>query len=277
VEPALRFRWLGNAGFAWTAGGHTLAHDPFLTRPPLHRVFWGRVEPDRALVARHLPACDHVLVTCARWDHLMDVPAVAQRTGARCYGPARACELLRALGVPAERVQEVRADDVLHLGPFDVRVLPGEHTPTPLDGLLNGPLPARLAPPLRLRDYRMADRADQLSYWVGAEGTSWLLARQRALPAQVLAVMPYARNGTLRRLLAEVRPGLVIPYHWEDLFRPLSRPLKPFWMPPRAAFPPLTRVDLERFARLVAALDPGVKVFVPQVLVEYDLADRLAD
>jgi L-ascorbate metabolism protein UlaG (beta-lactamase superfamily) len=279
VELTLGFRWLGNAGFVWTAGGHTLAHDPFLTRPPLRKVFWGRVEPDRALVTRHLPTCDHILVTCARWDHLMDVPAVAERTGARCYGPARACELLRALGVPEGQIHEVRAGVRLELGPFRVHVLPGEHTPTPLDWLLNGPLPCRLEPPLRIRDYRMADRTDQLCYWVGVEGTSWQLARQRELPsiplgepADVLVVMPFEAPDRLRRLLANVNPKLVIPFHWDNLFRPLSRPLKPFWMPPRAAFPPLARVDLDRFARQVAALDPGVEVLVPEVLREYDLA-----
>jgi hypothetical protein len=140
-------------------------------------------------------------------------------------------------------------------------------------------LPERLQPPLRIRDYRMADRADQLCYWIDVEGTSWQLSRQRALPdtplgelADVLVVMPFETPDRLRRLLANVNPRLVIPYHWEDLFRPLSRPLKPFWMPPRAAFPPLSRVDLDRFARRVAAIDPAVKVFVPQVLREYDLA-----
>ena len=160
-----------------------------------------------------------------------------------------------------------------------MRALPGEHTPTPLDGFLNGPLPERLEPPLRIRDYRMADRADQLCYWIGVGGTSWQLSRQRALPgaplgepADVLVVMPFETPDRLRRLLAEVQPRLVIPYHWDDLFRPLSRPLKPFWMPPRAAFPPLSRVDLDRFAQRVQEIDPGVKVFVPQVLREYDLA-----
>jgi L-ascorbate metabolism protein UlaG (beta-lactamase superfamily) len=278
VESTLRFRWLGNAGFVWTANGHTLAHDPFLTRPPLRRVLWGRVEPDRALVKRHLAACDHCLVTCARWDHLMDVPAVAECTGARCYGPARACELLRILGLPEEQVCEVHAGHALHLGPFHVRVLPGEHTPTPLDGLLNGPLLKRLAPPLRIRDYRMADRADQVSYWIGVKDTRWLLARRQALPgaplaepADVLVVMPFETPDRLRRLLAEASPRWVIPYHWDNLFRPLSRPLKPFWMPLRAALPPLSRVDLDRFAQRVQKIDPAVQVFVPQALCEYDI------
>ena len=272
MEPALRFRWLGNSGLVWTADGHTLAHDPFLTRPPLHKVFWGRVEPDRALVERHLPICDDILVTAARWDHFMDVPAVAQRTGARCYGPARVCELLETLGVPQGQVYEIQAGDRLELGPFRVHALPGEHTPTPLDRFLNGPLPGRLEPPLRIRDYRMADRTDQLCYWIGVGGTGWQLARPRALPnmplgepADVLIVMPFETPGRLRRLMAEVQPRLVIPYHWDNLFRPLSRL-------PRAALPLLTRIGLAWFARRVAAIDPGIKVFVPEVLREYDLA-----
>jgi L-ascorbate metabolism protein UlaG (beta-lactamase superfamily) len=265
----------------WTAKGHTLAHDPFLTRPPLHKVFWGRVEPDRALVERHLPACDDILVTAARWDHFMDVPAVAQRTGARCHGPARVCELLRALGVPAGQIDEIKVGDCLELGPFCVCAKPGAHTPTPLDGFLNGPLPVRLEPPLRIREYRMADRTDQLCYWIDVEGASWQLSRQEARsgkslgePADVLVVMPFETQARLCRLLAHVKPRLVIPYHWDDLFRPLSKPLRRFWMPPRAAFPPLARVDLDRFARRVKAIDPEVKVFVPQVLRVYDF-DRL--
>lgn len=282
MKPNLCFRWLGNSGFVWTAGGHTLAHDPFLTRPPLRKVFWGRVEPDRALVERHIAACDDVLVSAARWDHLMDVPAVAQHTGARCHGPARVCELLRVLGVPEEQIHEIKAGDRLMLGPFCVRALLGEHTPTPLDWFLNGPLPGRLEPPLRIRDYRMVHRTDQLCYWVGVGGTSWQLSRTQSLPgaalgepAGVLVVMPFETPDRLRRLLAEVKPRLVIPYHWDNLFRPLSRPLKPFWMPLRAAFPPLSRVDLDRFVRRVHEIDPSVKVFVPRVLCEYDLGDLL--
>jgi L-ascorbate metabolism protein UlaG (beta-lactamase superfamily) len=269
----MQFRWLGNAGFALTAHGQTLAIDPFFTRPPFLRMFWGRVEPDRRLVERYLPACDHVLVTCARWDHLMDVPAVLQKTRARCHAPARACELLLVLGVPEEQICQVQAGDSFHVGPFDVRVLPADHRPNPLDWYLNGPLPANLEPPLRIRDYRMVDRHDNLSYWIGAGEASWLLARQHALPASVLAVMPFEKTERLARLLAEVRPRLVIPYHWDDLFRPLSEPLRPLWKPPQMALLSLQRIDLDHFVQRVAALDPRVVVFTPEMMQEYDLQD----
>jgi hypothetical protein len=279
----MQFRWLGNAGFALAARGQTLAIDPFFTRPPFLRMFWGRIEPDRALVDRYLPSCDHVLVTCARWDHLMDVPAVLQKTGARCYAPARACELLRVLGVPEEQICQVQAchgqaGDALQVGAFSVRVLPADHRPNPLDWYLNGPLRANLEPPLHIRDYRMADRHDNLSYWIAVGEESWLLARQRALPASVLAVMPFESTERLARLLAEVQPRLVIPYHWDDLFRPLSEPLRPLWKPPQMAlnarvFAGLQLIDLDRFVQRVAALDPGVVVFIPEIMQAYGLRD----
>jgi L-ascorbate metabolism protein UlaG (beta-lactamase superfamily) len=273
----MQFRWLGNAGFALMAGGQTLAIDPFFTRPPFLRMFWGRVEPDRALVERCLPACDHVLVTCARWDHFMDVPAVLQKTGARCYGPARACELLRVLRIPEEQIRQVHAGDTFRAGPFEVHALPADHRPNPLDWYLNGPLRADLQPPLYLCDYRMADRHDNLSYWIAVGEESWLLARQYALPAGVLAVMPFERTERLARLLAEVQPRLVIPYHWDDLFRPLSQPMRPLWKPPQMALLPLQRVDLDHFVQQVTVLAPGVKVLIPQILREYDPADRSVD
>ncbi len=76
--------------------------------------------------------------------------------------------------------------------------------------------------------------------------------------------------GFYEALLHAVRPRLVIPIHWDDLFRPLDRPLRPALSPPtwRA---PLRRMNPGAFARLVAALSPTTRVLVPELFHGYEL------
>jgi L-ascorbate metabolism protein UlaG (beta-lactamase superfamily) len=95
-----------------------------------------------------------------------------------------------------------------------------------------------------------------------------------AVQADVLCVFPFGSRGDLQALLEAVRPRLVIPLHWDNLFRPLSRPLRPFFQPPRWALPPLQRCDLIEFARGVESLQPGTEVLVPEAFRAYDLSCR---
>jgi L-ascorbate metabolism protein UlaG (beta-lactamase superfamily) len=67
--------------------------------------------------------------------------------------------------------------------------------------------------------------------------------------------------------LAAVRPRWVVPVHWDNFFRPLSRPLRPLFMPN------LRRADLSRFRRRLEQLAPEVRVIVPELFRQYDGID----
>jgi L-ascorbate metabolism protein UlaG (beta-lactamase superfamily) len=150
------FRWLGTAGLELNYAGQRLLIDPFFTRPPVHALLrMARVTSNEALAQRLAPRADHILVTHPHYDHLLDVPAILQRTGARAYGSPSTCQILALHGIPAGQVRCIQPGDRLELGPFQVEVFPGFHTRTPADRLVNGPLAPRLHLPLRLTDYRM--------------------------------------------------------------------------------------------------------------------------
>jgi hypothetical protein len=70
-------------------------------------------------------------------------------------------------------------------------------------------------------------------------------------------------------LLARVRPKIVIPYHWDDLYRPLSMPLRPTFELPAWAIPPLRRIDLSGFAQMIDAIAPGTKTIIPEIFHLY--------
>jgi L-ascorbate metabolism protein UlaG (beta-lactamase superfamily) len=272
MSATVEFRWLGVAGIELRANGQTLLIDPFLTRFPVWRMWIGRIRPDRERIAEEIPRCDFVLVTHAHWDHLMDVPEVVRNTDARALGSPHTCRLLAAHGIEARRIQEIGAGDELNLGEFQVEVLPAEHLTLLGLPVLSGPLPARLQPPLRASDYRMDCCFSFLIQIAGQRLLNWCSVRPGpAVPADVLFARPYQTRPFFETLLRDVRPRLVIPTHWDDFFRSLSRPARPMFKPPRRAWSPLQRVNLAQFKQMVEQIVPKTQVLIPERLQLYDL------
>jgi L-ascorbate metabolism protein UlaG (beta-lactamase superfamily) len=270
MHTPILFRWLGIAGIELKVGGRVLVIDPFFTRPPLRWLWFGRVEPSHALIAEKITECNYVLVTHAHWDHVMDVPDVVRNTSAVALGSANTCQLLSVCGIPEGQMREVERGDIVELGSFRVEALPAEHMRTP--GFTPGSLSSALQPPLRLRDYRM-DKC--FSFLIEVEGVrllNWCSVRtEPASRAEVLFVGPEKSRGYYEALLSTVQPRLVIPVHWDDLFRPPSAPTRPFFKPPRWAFPPLQRMDMDGFRQMIESIVPEAQVFLPEVFEVYDL------
>jgi L-ascorbate metabolism protein UlaG (beta-lactamase superfamily) len=266
----LRFRWLGVGGIELSVGDQTLVIDPYLTRVPLWRMAVGRVRPNRELIAEKIPHCNFVLVTHPHVDHLLDVPDVVRNTGAVALGSANACRLLAVLGVPAAQIREIDVGDQLTLGDFRVDVLSAGHVTFWGWRPFSGPLPPGLRPPLRARDYRM-DRC--LSFLVDAGGRRLLHCPGTAVPAEVLTVKPLGTRARYESVLRNVRPRVVIPVHWDDFGRPLSKPVRPIVAPSGQAVPPLKRIDLAQFERMVEQIAPGALVLIPEMFRAYDLSE----
>jgi len=272
----MELRWLGVAGVELRSGGQTLAIDPYFTRVPLRHML-GRMQSDERLVADQIPRCDYVLVTHSHYDHLADVPEVVRNTGATVLGSANACRLLAALRVPTRQVRQITVGDSLALGDFHVEVLAGEHGKIPLTGLFNRPLSRRLSPPLRAWDYRM-DCC--FSFLVHAAGYRVLVGLgeypQESPAADVLCIGVINSPECYRSLLRRARPQVVVPVHWDDLFRPLSQPTRPMLAPPAWTIPPLRRVDLAGFAHMIRAMSPATRVVIPERFHPYELVEIVA-
>ena len=91
-----------------------------------------------------------------------------------------------------------------------------------------------------------------------------------ARPAEVLFLYP-GSSPALYQALLQVQPRLVIPIHWDNLYRSASRPERPFFELPRLAWPPLRRIDLAAFQRQVKQAAPAVGVLIPEVGRFYEL------
>ncbi len=259
MDEPLSFRWLGVQGVELHSAGQVLAIDPFLTRPPAWE-FLRRVPPDVRLAQQLVPRCDFILVTHSHYDHVMDVPALAQQHGAMVYGPANAGRLLEISGVPGKQFQEIAPERHLSLGPFEVDVLASQHVHFPGDRFLFGELKPGLRSPLRPSNYTAGQ---VLGYFIRAQGVRILFCPGPARPADVVfAGVAYGRE-YYQRLLIQAGPKVFIPLHWDNFFLPLDRPLRQLSWP--------GRMSLKRLERLVASSSPATKFLLPEILKSYSI------
>jgi len=104
-QAGLQLRYLGAGGFLLSRDGEALLTAPFFSNPPLRRVIFGWIRADQAQIDRHLEplrgqlrGVQAILVGHAHYDHLMDLPYLAERYApeARIYGSRTSVHLLAA-------------------------------------------------------------------------------------------------------------------------------------------------------------------------------------
>jgi L-ascorbate metabolism protein UlaG (beta-lactamase superfamily) len=273
-------RWLGVAGVELISNNQVLVIDPYFTRFPFWKMLIGPVRPQADVITHSVQRCDHILVTHSHFDHMMDVPTLALQTGATILGSPNACQIATASGVPVGQTHRIDAGDQLSLGEFQVSVLPALHGKTSLDWLINGPIVHNLTPPLRALDYRMDEC---FTFLVTVAGIRLLIGGcetiQENAPADILiaGMVGLTMNRYLyyKALMRRVRPKVVIPYHWDDMYRPLSKPTWPSFEMPSLSSPTLRRVDMSGFSQMIEKIAPDTQVIIPEIFHTYDISKLL--
>jgi L-ascorbate metabolism protein UlaG (beta-lactamase superfamily) len=233
-------RWLGTAGFELRCEGHTLLIDPYLTRASLRQCVLSRLVPDEALLARHCPRADAIILGHTHFDHALDVPSIARATGAQVFGSRSAAELCKSHGVDPTKIDVVErpagSEPVERgVGPFRLYFYPSAHA-----RLLLGRVPfaGEIADcedvPLRAHEYRCG-AVFGVEIRVGGK-TLFHLGSAEILDATLprleadLVLMCVAGWTTSRqfpeRAMRALSPSAVLLSHWDNFLSPLSRGAK---------------------------------------------------
>jgi L-ascorbate metabolism protein UlaG (beta-lactamase superfamily) len=254
--------YLGVAGWQVTEGSHVLLVDPFFSRvAPDHGS--DPVTPDANLIARYAPpTADAILVSHSHYDHLLDVPTIARKTGAIVVGTESTRNLLRAAEVPETQIDVTGGGgETFQLGPFSVRAVRSLHS---VLGLPSTPIPPGVALPLAKDAYT---EGGTLAYLVRAEGRSIVfLATANFIESEIDGLRPdvavvavYVREKvpdyTCRLMRALGRPRLVLTNHFDAHWEPLG--------PTQMDIDEKERVSLARFEDEVHACSPGTRVVIP--------------
>jgi L-ascorbate metabolism protein UlaG (beta-lactamase superfamily) len=258
----VRVVWLGTAGFAIEYRGSVVLIDPYVTRASLGSLLVS-VRPDREAIARHASRADAIIVGHTHFDHALDVPEIARRTGAIVFGSRSAAALCRAGGVPPDRVDVVERDSgsapvEREVGPFAMRFIPSAHS-----RFLLGRVPAvgDIADcddvPARASGY-LCGAVFGIEIRVGGR-TVYHIGSAELVDANVpaghidLALMCVAGWTSSRdfpeRVLHRLGPGAVLLSHWDNFLRPIHEPARM-----------LPAMQMPRLVDRLASASKGVKI-----------------
>ncbi len=240
--PAVRVTFLGVSTLLISDGETALLTDGFFSRPGKLDSMVGSIEPDRDAIGRGLAlarvdALAAVIVVHSHYDHAMDAPEVARRTGALLIGSESTRNVGRGWGLAEERMRLAEPGVPTRFGAFEVTLLASQHFP---HGLAMGEITAPLVPPAATTDYKEGGSysvliAHPLGRLLVQGSAGWRdggLAGQHAdvvlLGIGGLGTRDAAyREAYYREVVAAVGARCVIAIHWDDFTLPLDQPLQP--------------------------------------------------
>jgi L-ascorbate metabolism protein UlaG (beta-lactamase superfamily) len=277
AEPGapLSVTWLGVATLLIDDGASALMTDGFFSRPGMVKIATTKLSPsaarvDGCLARAKVSRLEAVLPVHTHYDHVMDSALVADRTGARLVGGESAANVGRGYGLPDDRVVVAGTGEPIRLGAYEVTLIESHHSPPDrFPGVIDGPV----SPPVRVSAYRCGEAWSTLVHHLpsgqrlliqGSAGfVKGVLAGQRAdavyLGVGQLGVLPpsYLHDYWTETVRA-VGARRVILIHWDDFFRPLSKPLRAL---------PYVADDLDVSIRILdeLAAQDGVALHLPTV------------
>ncbi|MGA7050068.1 MAG: MBL fold metallo-hydrolase [Mycobacterium sp.] len=267
--------WLGVATLLLDDGSSALMTDGYFSRPGLVRVAAGKVSPsaarvDGCLARAKVSRLEAVVPVHTHIDHVMDSALVADRTGALLVGGESAANVGRGYGLPEDRLVVAVSGEPIQLGNYDVTLVESHHCPP---DRFPGAISAPLTTPVKASAYRCGEAWSALVHHrpsgrrlliQGSAGfVQGALAGRRAdtvyLSVGQLGLQPRSYlvdywTETVRTVSAR----RVILIHWDDFFRPLSKPLRAL---------PYAADDLDVSIRILdeLAAQDGVALQMPTV------------
>lgn len=273
--PAVKVSFLGVATLLLDDGETSILTDGFFSRPGMLQMFFGKVEPDLDAITRGLQRAGipaktgklaAVIPVHSHYDHSMDAPEVAKRTGAPLLGSDSTANVGRGWGLPEKQIRVAKLAEPMAFGRFSVTLFAGRHAPT---GFTGGEITQPLKPPARAIDYK---EGQSYVILVQHDGRSLLIVGSagfepgalRGVQAEVVllgigALGPQSdayRDAYWREVVTGVNARRVIPIHWDDFWISSDQAMKP--MPP-----PVDRFNVSMdFVRDRGARE-GVEVRLP--------------
>jgi L-ascorbate metabolism protein UlaG (beta-lactamase superfamily) len=274
-DAPLSATWMGVATLLLDDGSSALMTDGYFSRPSLAQVAGGKLSPSPARVDGCLARADvsrleAVVPVHTHIDHVMDSALVADRTGAQLVGGESAANVGRGYGLPEDRLVAAVSGVPIELGAYEITLVQSQHCPPDrFPGVISEPL----TPPVKVSAYRCGEAWSTLIQHrpsgrrlliQGSAGyVKGALDGYRAevvyLGVGQLGVQPRSYvSDYWTEVVRAVGARRVILIHWDDFFRPLSKPLRAF---------PYVADDLDVSIRILdeLAAQDGVTLQMPTV------------
>lgn len=246
---AVTVRFSGTSTLLFSDGETDWMVDGWFSRPGPFALLFGTIAPDlqaieRGLAANEVDTLAAVFPVHSHYDHAMDAPEVARRTGAVLLGSESTANIGRGWGLPEAQIQVVADRAPFQLGQFVITPIVSRHFEFPDPELreraLGDPLiAAPLVPPVSAFDYKLG-KAYVLH--VSHPKGSWLIVGSAGYEEGVLEGLSADtvllgvgglgsqtdayRESFWRETVGRVSPRRVIPIHYDSLTAPVEGPFR---------------------------------------------------
>jgi L-ascorbate metabolism protein UlaG (beta-lactamase superfamily) len=225
-EGAIELTYLGTAGFVIKNHERTIVLDPYLTRIGISSIFKPMIV-NTALLQKHIPHADDVLIGHAHYDHILDGPDLCKQTGARLIGSKATCMVGRAAGLPESQLRATDGREDIACGTWTVRGLPSVHGKAVFGRI---PIPGDiLSPPVwppKILDLKHG----LVLNWVVDTGklrivhidsADFIPEELKGLKADVICLCAIGRKyrpNYVKEVVALLQPKWIVPCHWDTMF-----------------------------------------------------------
>jgi len=245
ADQAVTVRYMGNTNLLISDGTTTLLTDGWFSRPSTSELLFGKIGPDMDAISEAMSKgviadVAAVIPVHSHYDHAMDSPEVARRTGALLVGSESTANIGRGWGLPEEQIRVVGSEEPIRFGEFTVTLIKSQHfqfpDPDMAAAALEDPVITEpLIPPVSALDYKMGGAysihvAHPLGTFLlqGSAGyVTGALDEYRA-DVVILGVGGVAaqtrsyQQDYWEQIVRVVRPDRVFPVHWDSLTDPLQ-------------------------------------------------------
>lgn len=225
-DGAIELTYLGTAGFVVKSPERTIVLDPYLTRIGISSIFKPMVV-NTALLQKHIPHADDVLIGHAHYDHILDGPDLCKQTGARLIGSKATCMVGRAAGLPESQLKATDGREDIACGAWTVRGLPSIHGKAVFGRI---PIPGDiLSPPVwppKILDLKHG----LVLNWIVDTGklrivhidsADFIPQELQGLKADVVCLCAIGRSyrpNYVKEVVALLQPKWIVPCHWDTMF-----------------------------------------------------------
>ncbi|MBO6524543.1 MAG: MBL fold metallo-hydrolase [Balneolaceae bacterium] len=267
-ESELELTYLGAAGWKVVTNEVTILIDPYITRKNYSQRRDSIAVSDTDLIDKHIKEADYILVHHGHPDHLMDVPYIAKKTGAKVIGTETTMNILKAYDIDRDNLYTVKGGEDYQFESFSVRVIPSLHSPLSQKRYFDSSRYTEpLAQPVKYSDMK---EGGSLMFLLRINDTEILtMGSMNFIEREIQGLSPNvllagSANSRLNiykyteRLLSLTNyPGIVIPTHWDNFSVPYDD---------KEAQQQARKAKVDPFVNEVKELSPDIRVIIPEHL-----------
>ena len=244
-EEDMKVTFFGTTTLLFDDGRDQLLFDAHFTRPSLFCYLFGKIRTDEALIDDLLSDHDMsrlraIFVSHSHHDHVMDAPYIANRFQADIYGSKSTLNVARGGEVPEDRLHLFDPGCPVQVGDFSICVIPSIHSkPHFYNNDLGQMIDRPVVQPATRRDYKEGGSYDFL---VSHSGKNYLIRpsfnyldgqldgiRADVAFLGITAISKESetfRNRFFEQTVEKVGAKVLIPLHWDNFFRPLTKSIR---------------------------------------------------